>query len=92
MPITPKQILEELNQDFNSSELETIYELTQEIDYKLQSTFTGEKCNVWFTYDKHIERVHPNRRPKLLNEVIKTYEAHGWNITIKENYFVINQK
>lgn len=64
----------------------------QDIDYKLQSEFTG-KGNVWFTFDKHIERVHPNRRAKLLNEIIKMYHEVGWKFKIEDNrYFTIDQK
>lgn len=92
MPITPKEILEQIGRDFNSTEHQIIYDLMQDIDYKLQSEFTG-KGNVCFIFDKDIERVHPNRRAKLLNEIIRMYQEVGWKFKIEDNrYFTIDQK
>lgn len=80
MPIPPKQILEEIEQDFNSTELNMIYDMMQDIDYKLRSEFKSNH-NVWF-----------DRRVKILTEIMKSYEEVGWKVKIYENNLIFEQK
>jgi len=89
MPITPKEILEEIDRDFNSTELQTILELEYHIDYILLSTYTINNDVYVNNILSFLKSIHPNRHVKVLQNIFDTYSKLGWKVWLDTKDVII---
>lgn len=92
MPISPNEIIDILEDDFNSTELSIIIEIMEDIDDFLISNYSVG-CSVW--YNKlypYYERIKRNRRTKFIDKISSEYAEVGWKVKYHSENVLIFEK
>lgn len=85
MPVTPKEVFENINRDFNSDEHLILLEIFDSIDYFLVTNFKDSE--VYFREIKQLlERVHINRKDVFIEHIKLVYATSGWKVKYDSTY------